>query len=183
MSEVEFTIREPKIPWFNRILFSALFSGFCVLIIYIFKDSIYSRLNKQDVEKVIVFLIILLGIFIAFILPIIARHYIHLNFTHLKIRHCHSIGPLMYKEKWQPLQDLNYISVFHTANGYEVNIWYKKNEILNLFVLDDFDEVLEKAYFLSEKLNIDLLDARKRGYHKRVNKKVYKETGAVEYLD
>ena len=183
MHDIEFTIREPKIPWFNRILFSVLLSGFCVLIIYIFKDSIYSRLNKEDVEKVIVFLIMLLGIFIAFILPIIARHYIQLNFSHLKIRHSYSIGPLMYKEKWQPLKDLNYISVFHTDNGYEVNLWYKKHEILNLFILDDFDEVLEKAYFLSEKLNINLLDARTRGHHKRVNKKVYKETGMVEYLD
>ncbi|WP_303316365.1 hypothetical protein Q4Q34_06050 [Flavivirga abyssicola] len=184
MYNVEFTIREPRISWFNKILFSALFSGFCVFVLYIFKSNgVYHRLNKEDTEKVIVFLILLLGILIAFILPIIARHYIHLNFTHLKIRHSYSIGPLVYREKWQNLKDLNYISVFHTKNGYEVNLWYKKHEILNLFVLDDFNEVLEKGFFFSEKLNIDLLDARKRGHHKRINKVIYKETGKVEYLD
>ena len=59
----------------------------------------------------------------------------------------------------------------------------KKNKILNLFALEDFDEVLKKAFYLSEKLNIDLLDARKRGYHKWVNKTVYEKTGKVEYKD
>lgn len=97
--------------------------------------------------------------------------------------HSYSIGIFLFNEKWKNLEDLEYISVFNTSNGYEVNLWYKKNKILNLFALEDYDEVLKKGFYLSEKLDIDLLDARKRGYHKWINKEIYRKTGQVEYLD
>ena len=126
MYDVEFTIREPKIPWFNKILFSALFSGFCILVIYVFSNDIDNKLTSGDKTQVYTYLIILLGIFIVCILPIISRNYIHLNFISLKIRYSYSIGIFTYNEKWQDLSHLNYISVFHTENGYEVNLWYKK---------------------------------------------------------
>jgi hypothetical protein len=183
MCKTEFTIREPEVPWFNKILFSLLFAAFFSLILYIFKNNIKEILTSGDIKQVVVYLIILFGILIVFVLPIISRHCTHLNFSEIKIKHSYSIGPFTYNEKWQNLKDLNYISIFHTQNGYEVNLWYKKNQILNLFALEDINEVLEKAFFLSEQLNIDLLDARKRGYHKWINKSVYKEVGKIEYLD
>jgi ABC-type uncharacterized transport system fused permease/ATPase subunit len=182
MYDKELTIREPKIPWFNLILFSIIFSAFITYIVYLYNNNFINDLSNPNSLTIIVYLLWLFGILVVFILPIISRHYIHLNFSNLKIMHSYSIGVFNYNEKWQNLEDLEYISVFNTANGYEVNLWYKKNKILNLIALEDFDEVLKKAFYISEKLNIDLLDARKRGYHKWINKEIYRETGKIEYL-
>lgn len=183
MYDKELTIREPKTPWLNRILFALICSAFITYISYLYNNNFITDLSNPNTVKIIFYLLWLFGILIVFILPIISRHYIHLNFSNLKIMHSYSIGIFLFNEKWKNLEDLEYISVFNTSNGYEVNLWYKKNKILNLFALEDYDEVLKKGFYLSEKLDIDLLDARKRGYHKWINKEIYRKTGQVEYLD
>lgn len=147
-----------------------------------FRSDVTDKLTPQEIKKIIFYLIILLGILIKYILPIVTRNYVHLNFTELKIMHTYSVGIFSFDGKWKKLEDLNYISVFKDTSLYEVNLWYKKNKILNLFALEEVDKALEKGFILSEKLNIDLLDARKRGYHKWVNKEIYRETGKIEYL-
>jgi len=63
-----------------------------------------------------------------------------------------------------------------------VNLWYKKNKILNLFFMENFDEVIEHAFVFADRLNIDLLDARIRGNHKWVDKKAYKATNEIVYI-
>lgn len=72
--------------------------------------------------------------------------------------------------------------MFSSRGSYQVNLWYGNNKFLNLFLLDDYDSVIEKAFIFSDKLNIDLLDARERGNHRWVNKDVYRETKQVKYL-
>ena len=183
MIESEFIITEPKIPFANRIIFALAFSAFIVLVIYIFRGILFTKLSESNKTEVIVYLVLLFGILVRYFLPLLSKESIHLNFSELKIKRNYSLGIFNYSGKWRKLEKLNYISVFRTENGYEVNIWYKKNKILNLFALEDFNEVIEEAFLLSEKLNIDLLDARKRGYHKWINKSVYKETGKIKYID
>ena len=183
MIESEFIITEPKTHWVNRIIFSFIFSAFAILVIYIFESSLYKELIHRNKRLVIVYLMILFGILNRYILSLLSKQSVHINFPKLKIKRDYSLGIFNYSGKWHTLEKFNYISVFHTENGYEVNLWYKKNKILNLFALKDFKKVLEKAFPFSEKLNIDLFDARKRGYHKWVNKAFYKETGKIEYLN
>lgn len=178
MIKSEFIIREPNISWFNRILFAFIFSGFFTLVVFLFSNS---RLASEDILNVIKHLIILFFILIIFFIHLVIRHYIHINFTKFKIQHSYSIGFFKYNEKWQNLIDLKYVSIFHTSNGYEINLWYKKNRTLNLAVLKDYNEAIKKGYFFSEKLNIKLLDARKRGEHRWIDKHVYKETGKIVY--
>lgn len=181
MIKSEFIIRELKKPFINRIIFAIIFASFFTFILYL----IFARFDftNGDVIKISIYLFWLFGILLLMVVPLITRHYVHFNFSELKIKHSYEIGIFNYNEKWQNLEKLEYISVFQTVNGFEVRLWYKKNKIINLFILDDFNEVLEKAYFFADKLNIDLLDARKRGYHKWINKKVYKESGKIEYLE
>ncbi len=183
MIESEFIITEPETPWTNRIIFALIFSAFAVLLVYIFRGNIYETLSGKNKRQVIIYLTILFGILVRYILPLISKHSVHINFSKLKIKRQYSLGIFNYAGKWHKLENLNYISVFHTENGYEVNLWYKKNKILHLFAMEDFNDVLKKGFQLSEKLNIDLLDARKRGHHKWVNKAEYRETGNVTYLD
>ena len=116
-------------------------------------------------------------------MPGLTTKAIHLNFSYLKIKHEMSIGPFTFRKRWKDLKELEYISVFKTENGYEVNLWHNKNEIINLFVFDNFDEVIKKAFFFAEKLKIDLLDARQKGYHKWIDKDKYRLTGEIVYID
>ncbi len=177
MTEIEFTITEPKSPLLIRILvalFMTTYIGLCY----------YFTVERYEGTRTVVYLIIL-GFFVFryMVVPYITFRTNHLNFKEQKIRSDIEIGRFTIKGKWKNLKDLKYISVFKTDNGYEVNLWYKKRNILNLFALDDYDTVMKEAFFFSEKLNIDLLDARKRGYHRWVDKEVYRTTGNIVYIE
>ncbi len=179
MYAVEFTIREPKKPWINLIIFALAFSGFFTFVLYLFLDKDF--FSEASVSTAI----LLLWVFwflISLLIPIVARHHIQFNFSNLKIRHRYTIGSFAYNESWQDLKRLKYISVFHTSNGFEINMWYQKNKILNLAALEDGEEAMKKGLLFSEKLNIDLLDARKKGDHKWVDKVNFRKTGSVSYL-
>ncbi|MCB4807485.1 hypothetical protein LG651_04420 [Tamlana sp. 62-3] len=178
MHTVEFTIREPKRHWLIKVFVAAAFSGFFTYLIHFFTTSEY---NTAQTWTLITYFIWFFGVLFVVLIPLIAQHYIHLNFTKLKIKHSYSIGILTYNESWQDLKNLEYISVFKTQNGYEINMWFNKNDILNLAALEDADEAINQGLFFSEKLNIDLLDARKRGYHKWVDKTASKKTNAIVY--
>lgn len=176
MYDVEFTIREPKRPLLNKIIFAIAFSGFFTFIIYLFSSNDFS---SEDTLSVSIYLLWSFCFLFVFLTPIIARHYIHFNFSNLKIRHSYAIGCFKYNETWQNLDDLKYISVFHTSKGYEINMWYKKRNILNLAVLQDSKEAIEKGLYFSEHLKIDLLDARERGDYKWVDKEKSNTLGKI----
>ncbi|MCB4798020.1 hypothetical protein [Neotamlana laminarinivorans] len=178
MYTIEFTIREPKKSSILNIFVAAVFSAFFTYSISLFFRHDYS---KNYASALAAFLVWLFGCLFVFLIPLIARHYIHFNFQHLKIKHSYSIGLFKYNESWQDLKNLEYISVFKTQNGYEINMWFNKNDILNLAVLTDADEAINEGLFFSEKLNIDLLDARKRGHHKWVDKEVSKLNNIISY--
>lgn len=173
MIEKEFTIREPKTTIGISILIAFILTVYFALCYYFFTEN-------EDKSSTVLYLIIL-GFFVFkyMVMPGLTTKAIHLNFNYLKIKHEISIGPFTFRKRWKDLKKLEYISVFKTENGYEVNLWYNKNKIINLFVFDNFDEVIKKAFFFAEKLDIDLLDARERGYHKWIDKAEYKSTGEI----
>lgn len=178
MHSVEFTIREPKRPWLLKVFVAAAFSAFFTYLVYFFTTKEH---NTGQTWTLITYFAWFFGVLFVFLIPLIARHYIHFNFSKLKIKHSYAIGMLTYNESWQDLKNLEYISVFKTQNGYEINMWFNKNEILNLAVFEDAEEALKQGLFFSEKLNIDLLDARKRGYHKWVDKTATKTNNILTY--
>ncbi|MGG5487693.1 MULTISPECIES: hypothetical protein [Flavobacteriaceae] len=182
MYKSEFIIKEPNVPWFYRIVFSLIFTSFFGLMYFFFSSNIIQSLTSSDIIKMIIFSILIFITLIYCFTPIVAQHSIHFNFSEHKIKHSYAIGIFNHNEKWQNLEDLNYISMFSSRGSYQVNLWYGNNKFLNLFLLDDYDSVIEKAFIFSDKLNIDLLDARERGNHRWVNKDVYRETKQVKYL-
>lgn len=63
----------------------------------------------------------------------------------------------------------DYVSVFYDANVYSVRLWYVKNRH---FVLAEFDEksaAMALASQITERFNLDLLDATLRGQNRWVN--------------
>lgn len=181
MYEIDFIIIGKKPSLINRVFTSLIITVYIAYVYYAIKVEFIE--HRIDISVILFYLILFLILTSLVTIRNIAIHKIQLNFMNLKIRHVFDIGPLTYREKWQNLNGITYISIFHTKNGFEVNLWDEKKEVLNLFVLQDYDEVMKKAFFVSDKLNVDLLDARRRGHHKWVDKTVYKETGKVEYID
>ncbi|ARV09537.1 hypothetical protein BTO05_07740 [Winogradskyella sp. PC-19] len=176
MIEKEFTIIEPKKSIFIKIVLALILATYTTIVYYF--------LNKEDFTNYIIKLLLLtLVVFNWMVIPYLSRKSIHLNFSHKKIKYEQRIGPISIKKKWKTLKNLKYISVFSTENGYEVNLWHSKNKIINLFVDEDIEAVVEKAFFFAEKLEIDLLDARERGYHRWINKTIYRQTNKIEYID
>ncbi|WP_299120715.1 hypothetical protein [uncultured Winogradskyella sp.] len=177
MIEKEFTIKEPNISIRNSILIAFILTTYSAICYYFITTN-------DDKNTTLVYLIIL-GFFVIknMVLPNLTTKSIHLNFTHKKIKYETSVGPFGINKKWKNLKNLEYISVFKTENGYEVNLWHNKNEIINLFVYENYEDVVKEAFIIAEKLDIELLDARKRGYHQWIDKDIYKTTGEIEYYD
>ncbi|WP_178990943.1 hypothetical protein [Winogradskyella schleiferi] len=175
MIEKEFTIREPDISIWQSILIAFILTIYSTICYYFITTN-----NDTN----IVFLIALGIVVINYmVLPNLTTKSIHLNFTYKKIKYETSLGRFSINQKWKDLKNLKYISVFKTENGYEVNLWHNKNEIINLFVYEHYENVVKEAFAIAEKLDIELLDARKRGHHQWIDKEVYKKTGKIEYYD
>lgn len=181
MIKTELIVLEKEIPLLNRIIFSIFTAGFLTFIIYaLSKRSEFDFVNQAYIFTYSIFLVFIILIYLV---PLIITKSIHINFTKLKLKHVYNVGMFKWQGKWRALNEPDYLSVFKTENGYEINLWYKKNKVLCLFALENFDDAIKKGLYFSDKLNVDLLDARKRGNHKWVNKSVYKETGEINYLD
>ena len=181
MFKSDLIIREPNKPIINKIIVALLYASLFSYVVYLYRHK--DLLNHPEKWTIIIYLVILFLILFFSSFMSIASHSIHLNFKNNKIQHQFRVGLFNYKEVWQDLVDLKYISVFKTGSYFQINMWYQKNEILNLMTLDDSEKAMENGFLISEKLDIDLLDARKAGYHKWVNKQVYKETKKVIYSD
>ncbi|MGJ8591231.1 MAG: hypothetical protein ACSHXF_01710 [Aquaticitalea sp.] len=182
MFEDELIIREPKISLLKRMVFSISCGLFIILILYFHRQKVSGVLAPIDMPRIYMYLGLLFLILLFTILPIIIRDYIYLDFKNLKIRYAYEIGLFSYKEKWQDLEDLEYISVFKKNELFEVNLWYKKNKIVNLFATDKFSDAIDNAYQIANKLQIDLLDASVKGNHRWVDKNVYAQTSRIEHL-
>jgi len=181
MIEKEFTIKEPIPSLFVRIFASIVFTLFIAYAIYLIKEKYL--VQKINPMALIFFVVLILLFVLTITIPKIARHIIHINFNELKIKHEFDLGFYTYKESWQNLNELEYLSVYKVNREFRANLWYETNNIVNLFVLADKDKAIENAFIIADNLGIDLLDATVKGRHKWINKSVYKETGEITYLD
>lgn len=181
MFKSELVIREPDKPLINKIITALLYASLFSYVVYLYRYK--NLLNHPERWTIVIYLIVLLLILFFSSFMAIASHNVHLNFENNKIQHQYRVGLFNYKEVWQDLIDLKYISVYKTGDYFQINMWYKKNEILNLMTLDNYEKAIENGFLISEKLRIDLLDASKPGHHKWVNKQTYKQTNKIIYLD
>ncbi|WP_353777187.1 hypothetical protein [Winogradskyella sp. 3972H.M.0a.05] len=177
MTEIEFTVREPKT--------SLVFKAFAAFILAVYSTVCYYFLTTKEGSSESAVYLIALGFIVMryMVLPSFVLKSIHFNFSESKIQRQTSLGPISFKGKWKALKALEYISVFQTGNGYEIRLWHTRTKTLNLFALEDYDEALKQGFYFSEKLNIDLLDARERGNHRWVDKEAYRTTGEVVYTE
>lgn len=93
----------------------------------------------------------------AFYYSVIQTYYF--DFTNNLYKHERSF--LMFKQgKWNPLPELEYISVFQKEEGvYEINLWYIGNKHFKIYHMFDEAEAMKVGKQLAISLRIDLLDA------------------------
>jgi len=181
MHKSDLIIQEPKKPFINKVIVSFLYACLISYTLYLllYKDI----LNHPQKWLITGYLISLGGILFVISFQYIASHHIHLDFEQRKIQHRYKAGLFYYKEVWQDLIDLEYISVFKTGDYYQINLWYQKNQILNLMTLKDYKESIKNGHLIADQLNIYLLDASVKGNHRWVNKSIFKETRVIKHLE
>ena len=73
------------------------------------------------------------------------------------------IGPFS-KDILSAIPELEYVSVFMDSKEfYQVNLWYIGNKHYNMYIFEEKEPAMKFAQIVSEKLNIDLLDATEKG--------------------
>jgi hypothetical protein len=80
--------------------------------------------------------------------------------------------------KWKDLPPIEYVSVFKTKENkrvqgmgasanfsnevYKLNLFYNRNKKIEVYITDNLKDAFDKAKYISEILNIDVLDATER---------------------
>ena len=83
----------------------------------------------------------------------------HFDFENLRYKKLYCLGPLNIGT-WRNFKKLEYISVFKNNNDvFKINLWYNVNKHFTISINDEKKPALAMGKLLSEKLNIDLLDA------------------------
>ena len=141
MYKSELVIKEPNKPLINKVIVAFLYTCLFGYAIYLFEYK--GAFNHPKKWTIIIYLTILIFILFSSSFMAIASHSVHLDFKNRKIQHRYRVGVFYYKEVWQDLIDLKYISVFKTGDYFQINMWYQKNEILNLMTLDNKDEAIK----------------------------------------
>lgn len=94
-----------------------------------------------------------------------------------KYREIYSVLGLSFG-KWKNLPDVEYVSIFKTKENkrvqgmgastsfsndiYKLNLFYDRNQKIEAYRTDHINDAFENAKYLSEVLNIDILDATER---------------------
>lgn len=163
-------------PLWQRIIAALLYTLMFYLIIRVYTKTPYFFSAYYSL------LIPLLLIFsVAF--PLSAIKSCHFNFDTKKFKVVYTIAYLKYGV-WEDLPKLEYVSVFKKGEEfYELNLWFYKNEHYKVFRYSEFYDAFLDAFQISEKLQIDLLDASVKNNHRWIDKDAYRKNKEIKYLD
>jgi hypothetical protein len=155
--------------WYELALGGILYS---IQVFFICK-MLYNSILYQSTKLFFLELILNLKIFglimpIALSLTIVKDIFIDL--TKDKLETIYSVGVFKYR-RYSKIPELNYISVFkNPKEEFEVNLWYVKNKHYTMYTYEDYEGAMLFGRTISDKLNIDLLDATEKGNFKWIEK-------------
>lgn len=159
-----FIISEGKRPVFHLLLATILF-GASVVFLYLFITNLLNINTAASVKEQTPTGFLELTIF-AFMFGLnfakIKTIYIDLKEQILKTEFKVGFFKLNTKQK---IKELGYISVFkNDKEQFEVNLWYDGNKHCKMFVFNNVQDALTSGKHFAQKLNIDLLNATKKGH-------------------
>ena len=175
MDKNHIIISENPRPFWKLIIASLIFTAAIGVIIYLTFNNLWKvELTKGSTSKIInIFYLIGIGILLCL------HKKIYVDIENSKFKPSLEVGCIKIG-KWQTIHNYEYVSVFHQPliNGdyiFEVNLWYDKNKHFELYTQNNFEDALSIGYDLSEKLNIDLLDATIANNFKWIDKEALKQ--------
>lgn len=158
-------------PFWQIIIASLFFAfGFCC-ILYVFYVFYIIGFSAEAINGCLS--LITLGIFASvggFSFSLTKSISINLENEVLKSRYSVGLIGINYYSK---IPRLEYVSIFKNPQEvfFEVKLWYEGNKYYTISYFDDINEAFNFGVLFSDKLNLDLLDATKRGYYNWVEKK------------
>jgi len=158
----EIVIHQGKRHFLEIVLGSIFFAIFIFLIL----EAFYLWFEYQNFDLFLLLTRNLLassGFLLVMGLTFTLTKSIIINPSSEKLISIYSVG-VFSKRTESKIPELNYISIFkNSKDEFEVNLWYEKNKHYKMYVFEKFDEALELGKQLSNRLNIDLLNATKKG--------------------
>lgn len=117
--------------------------------------------------------------FIAAGIALCSRKRVYINLKESKFKSTVEVGPFKVG-KWKTINNYEYVSIFFdpsksSSEIFEVNLWYDKNKHFELYAENNFEDAISVGFDISEKLNIDLLDATIANDYKWIDKEELKQ--------
>lgn len=155
----EIVIDEKVKPFWQTIIAALAFTFALAVIVFSIFYLKWDEKNSVNSGKTFSVSIYLIGLGVG--LSLHKRIYIDLKKSRFKSTN--EVGPIKIGN-WITINNYEYVSIYTQllTDGsftFKVNLWYDQNKHFTLYEKNDFESALEVAYVLSEKLNIDLLDA------------------------
>lgn len=152
--------------------------GCFVIAIYCIYDAWVKLTTENDLQLVE----ILLGwSFTAFIFVILGVYFgrvqdFHFDFIKRKYKKVQRVGFIGFG-RWKNFKNLEYVSLFENLDDlYQINLWYNSNKYFDIDTFWDYDESVEVAVDLAQKLEIDFYNAveqvehtTEKSFHHKVN--------------
>ncbi|MDR7211206.1 hypothetical protein [Flavobacterium piscis] len=165
----EISILEKKRSWYELVLAAVFFSVFIYLfgiMIYV----IYLGISLVPCIKLIASFISVGGFCFVYGLNFSATKDIIINVSECIIITRFVVGPFSYDVK-SKVTEFEYVSFFQNKWGeYGTNLWYVKNRHYKMCDFKNKESAYQFCLNLSNKLNIDLLDATEKGNFKWIEK-------------
>jgi len=167
--EYEVSIFEKKRKWYELVLAAIFYSIF----IYVFSVLAYSCFFETSaivVAKRLRAAILLGGFCITYGLKFSMTKDILIDLETKVIISRYAVGPFSRSLK-SKVTEFEYVSFFKDKNDcYRTNLWYVKNRHYKMYSFEDKEAAYQFSLEISNKLNIDILDATEKGNFKWLEK-------------
>lgn len=170
MKDEYIVVSETQRPFWHLIIAALLFTlalSILCLLYYTFSLSFQGLVDS-------IYIILGSGFISIVASGFCSQKYIYIDLENSKFKPSLEIGFIKIG-KWKIINNYEYVSVFYDPGKseseiFEVNLWYDRNKHFEIYTRNNFHDAINVGYNLSEKLNIDLLDATIRGDHKWIDK-------------
>lgn len=160
--DFEVSIFEKKRSWYELALAAVLFSIFIYLLIYVIYSCCFDT-SVVIITKRLRGLIIIGGFCIAYGLKFSMTKNMLIDLDTSIIVSRYVVGPFSYDVN-SKVTEFEYVSFFkNKLDCYGTNLWYVKNKHYKMYDFDNKQAAYQFALDISNKLNIDLLDATEKG--------------------
>jgi len=160
--DFEVSIFEGKRSWYELLLASVFYSALIYMIILSVYYGFIEPSTKIFIRAIVTLLLCGTYCFV-YGLKFSATKNLLIDLDTNLIVSRYNVGPFSYDVK-SKVTEFEYVSFFKDKFGcYGTNLWYVRNKHYKMYDFDNKEAAYQFALDISNKLNIDLLDATEKG--------------------